>query len=345
MNELSTFSARGIEIFFMDAFFQESFLLLTVLLPIVVIAGCMLRQNQNLRMTHGFFQTFTQCLARACLDVALVIGIVGTSIGIVAMVNSSGAGEAVESSVSVALLPVVWGGIFVGIGFFANNDSIQIEARISGPGVLFSVLFFLLTVLYLMLGTLVDLSPVYNPLASEALAPYAFVFVSCLFFLRVNGKSWIVSLTEGNLIATLGGLALGIVLWFKSGGGYEEGRNAIYVCAFTLLWGAMIYVLLYVISLWLGQREKNNYQIKTWHLSESTVFFIFLLYAPVSATEWTRESQDQAALQAQHDFQEEQIIELKAQLDVLIKKNGLQLPRKAEIFVRTEQLRALDPES
>ena len=319
MNELSTFSASGIEIFLMEALLEE-FLLLSVLFPIIVIASCMFRQNETARAAHGFFQTFTQCMARAGLDLALVIGIVGLSIGVVAMVNFSGDRGTVESALSLALLPLIWGGIFVGISSFAKNERIQITARISGRSASLSTIIFLSTVLYLMASTGVDLSSVYSPFASEALAPYAAVFVGCLLFLRFNSKSWIVSLTDGNLIATLSALAIGIVLWFKSGGGYEESLNAIYVCAFTLLWGAMIYVLLYVFSLYLGQHEKSNYQIKTWHLSETTVFFIFLLYAPVSATEWARESKDQAVQEANNQSQQQEIDALKAQIATLMKQ-------------------------
>ena len=69
-----------------------------------------------------------------------------------------------------------------------------------------------------------------------------------------------------------------------------------------------------------GTQEQGNYQIKTWHLSEAAVFFMFLLYAPVGATEWKREAQDQAIQQANNQAQELRIEQLEAQIAILIKQ-------------------------
>ena len=84
---------------------------------------------------------------------------------------------------------------------------------------------------------------------------------------------------------------------------YEESRASIYTCALTMVWGSVFYVVAYITSLYVGTQEQGNYQTKTWHLSEGAVFFIFLLYAPVGATEWQREPQDQAIQQANNQAQ------------------------------------------
>ena len=77
--------------------------------------------------------------------------------------------------------------------------------------------------------------------------------------MRFIGKSWTVSLTDANLIATIGGLALGIVLWSTSGGGYEEGLAAIYTCAVTLVCGSILYIVAYIATLYFGTQEQGNY--------------------------------------------------------------------------------------
>ena len=149
---------------------------------------------------------------------------------------------------------------------------------------------------------------------SEALSPYLIVLGLCFLCLRFNGKPWVVSFTDANLLATMGGLGMGIVLWFTSGGVYEGGRAVIYTCALTLIWGSIFYIVAYIASLYFGTQEQGNYQTKTWHLSEGAVFFIFLLYAPVGATEWQRESKDQAVQEANNQAQELRIELLEAQL-------------------------------
>ena len=156
---------------------------------------------------------------------------------------------------------------------------------------------------------------------SEAFDPYWIIFATCMASLRFTGKPWVVSLTDANLLATIGGLGMGIVLWFTSGGGYEEGRAAIFTCALVLMWGCLFYVIAYIFSLYLGTQEQGNYQTKTWHLSEAAVFFIFLLYAPVGATEWQRESKDQAVQEANNQAQELRIEQLEAQIAVLMEQS------------------------
>ena len=181
--------------------------------------------------------------------------------------------------------------------------------------------FFAGAVLYMMLESKITFSSLtFSPFASVAIIPYAIVLLLCCRFFKFAGKPWVVSFTDANLLATIGGLGMGIVLWFKSGGGYEDSRAAIYACALIVMWGTVLYIFAYIASLFLGTQEQGNYQTKTWHLSEAAVFFIFLLYAPVGATEWNRESQDQAAQEANNQAQQQEIDALKAQIATLMKQ-------------------------
>ena len=222
---------------------------------------------------------------------------------------------------SIALLTMLWGGIFVGLGYFVHNPAIAIKARISKWGVFFS-LYCAGTGFYLMsLMTNLEYGSTFLlPMFSEAFVPYWIIFALCIGSLHLARKPWVVSLTDANLLATIGGLGMGIVLWFTSGGGYEEGRAAIFTCALVLMWGCLFYVIAYIFSLYLGTQEQGNYQTKTWHLSEGAVFFIFLLYAPVGATEWQRESKDQAVQEANNQAQQQEIDDLKAQIAILMKQ-------------------------
>ena len=253
------------------------------------------------------------------MDIGLVAGIVGSANGAVAMTVGSNANSNFEAAVSIALTTMLWGGIFVGLGYFLHNPNIPITARISGWPAFVSLAVSSSALLFMMMGTSLSFFENFMPL-SDALLPYLIVLALCLLFLRFNGKPWVVSFTDANLLATMGGLGMGIVLWFTSGGGYEEGRAAIYTCAITLVWGSIFYIIAYIASLYFGTQEQGNYQTKTWHLSEGAVFFIFLLYAPVGATEWQRESKDQAVQESNNQAQQQEIDVLKAQIAILMKR-------------------------
>ena len=313
MIELTAFIPGNSRFTFVEDLFQEGVEIAFVLVPVYVLSLAMCFFNREAREKYGFWSVHMQSFSRASLDTGLVIGICGSMIGVVAMTLQTSANGS-ERNIGIALLTMLWGGIFVGLGYFLNNPDINIKARISTRGMVTGLTLFAGAVVYIMLGTKLPLLSTFSPFASVAIIPYAIVLLLCCSFFKFAGKPWVVSFTDANLLATIGGLGMGIVLWFKSGGGYEDSRAAIYACALIVMWGTVLYMFAYIASLFLGSHEQGNYQTKTWHLSEAAVFFIFLLYAPVGATEWNRESQDQAVQEANNQAQELRIEQLEAEL-------------------------------
>ena len=81
-----------------------------------------------------------------------------------------------------------------------------------------------------------------------------------------------------------------------------------------MFWGAIYHVYFYFFTLKGTGDQDANLKIKTWHFTEAFAFYAFLVYAPIGATEYLRESADQKALQEQHEAQESEIDKLKARL-------------------------------
>ena len=324
MNELAQLVPGDIDFPIMDAIFGAAnnppyMEIVYVLSPLLIPVVGIWLHNKNIWKSHGRLSVFIQSTARVFLDIALVVGICGSALGVVAMILSFDVSSDAEVGFSAALKTMLWGGIFVGVGYFLRNQAVPIEARISARAALLSLAMFLYPVWYVMDGMGLNILESYFPF-SDALIPYLLVLSLCLLGLRFNGKPWIVSFTDANLVATMGGLGMGIVLCFTSGGGYEESRAAIYTCALTMVWGSVFYVIAYIASLYYGTQEQGNYQTKTWHLSEGAVFFVFLVFAPVGITEWKRESQDQAVQEANNQAQQKEIDALKAQIAILMKQ-------------------------
>ncbi len=317
MNELAVLVPQDIDFSILASLFSYTEYRFVVLPPLLV-AIFMSQFNKKAWKDHGALSVYLQCMSRVALDIGLVMGIAGSAIGVVAMTMYYNLSSNLEGPISIVLLCMVYGGIFVGLGYFLHNPKVPIEPKISRVGFIVSMFIFVVAISQQMV---VDAGLSGNVIVlSESFVPYLIVLALSFLCLRFNGKPWVVSFTDANLIATMGGLGMGIVLWFTSGGGYEEGRAAIYTCAITLMWGSIFYVFAYIVSLYFGTQEQGNYQTKTWHLSEGAVFFIFLLYAPVGATEWQRESKDQAVQEANNQAQQQEIDALKAQIAILIKQ-------------------------
>ena len=319
MIELTAFVPGNFRFTFVEDLFQDGVELTYVFAPVYALSLAMCFFNRQAREKYGFWSVHMQCFSRVSLDTGLVVGICGSMIGVVAMTLQTSVID-FERAIGIALLTMLWGGILVGLGYFLNNPDITIKARISARGMVAGLTLFAFAAFYMTLGTQLPWVSTFSPFASVAIIPYAIVLLLCCSFFKFAGKPWVVSFTDANLLATIGGLGMGIVLWFKSGGGYEDSRAAIYACALIVMWGSILYVFAYIASLFLGTQERGNYQTKTWHLSEAAVFFIFLLYAPVGATEWNRESQDQAVQEANNQAQQQEIDALKAQIATLMKQ-------------------------
>ena len=64
------------------------------------------------------------------MDIALVVGICGTALGVVAMTLSQDFSSDSEADFGVALRTMLWGSIFVDLGYFLRNPAVPTEARI-----------------------------------------------------------------------------------------------------------------------------------------------------------------------------------------------------------------------
>ena len=263
----------------------------------------------------------SQVWSRASLDSILVMGILGTTLGIQGMtmnhdVTSSDT-ELAYITVRQALLTFVWGGVLAGLAFAIRDKTYKIRTGISLTGLLCVLIIFFFIVWDQALLTGVPI--IGGFLNGPSMSIFGLIFCSCLLLatLQRTGKDILTIAIESNLTATLGGAAMGICYWFFEGGDYVESLDAIFLTANIIYMGCINYLLLYFLSLYLDKKEDRGFQIKTWHFAEAASFFIFLVYAPVGTTEFMRELSDQTAIQAQHEAQEIRIEQLEAQIRLL----------------------------
>ena len=74
-----------------------------------------------------------------------------------------------------------------------------------------------------------------------AIGYYATTFLSLIILVTIGfrvQKPLVVVANNANLVATLGGMAMGISLWFVEGADYEKSKDAIYFIANILMLGS-----------------------------------------------------------------------------------------------------------
>ena len=274
----------------------------------------------------GTFKVLGQATASSWLDTGLVAGILGTSLGMMGVVS----GNAVNTDIDLlySIMPLVlgtflWGGLLTGAGYCLIDRDLPISYKIRAIHLLPAFLIILLFLMYQIGDTGLPVMQFFtNP---YAIGYYAITFLSLIILVTIGfgvRKPLVVVANNANLVATLGGMAMGISLWFVEGADYEASKDAIYFIANILMLGSLVYLFLYLLSLLFERSGECNYQTKSWHFAEATAFFLFLVYAPVGTTEYLRESTDQANQQANNEAQQLEINQLKAQIKLLTEKVG-----------------------
>jgi len=172
----------------------------------------------------------------------------------------------------------LWGGLLTGAGYCLIDRDITISYEIRAIHLVpaFLIIVFWLTQQIGDTGLPV-LQFFTNP---HVIGYYATTFLSFIIFVTLGfrvQKPLVVIANNANLVATLGGMAMGISLWFVTGADYEASRDAIYFISNILILGSLVYLFLYLLSLLFERIGECNYQTKSWHFAEATAFFLFLV--------------------------------------------------------------------
>lgn len=265
---------------------------------------------------------FFHILGKVGLDIALVMGVSGTAVALMASTIS-------ENHVSDAYLQSTYivgtmliGAYVTGISFCLTYPQVnfRIEYKISRHQ--FSSIIALISALVLLQAFVFDLAFASLWTAGWALGFQVVGTIVLAVLGSLSGKPRIRCLIEANVAATFVWMALGVVFWFSEGGSYLDSRSNIFVIARTLFIGCIAHVVLYMVSLLYNVSSEGNYTQKTWHFAEAASFFIFLVLAPVGLTEFARESADLETQRANNFLQQSEIDKLKATLDAMEKEKS-----------------------
>ena len=266
-------------------------------------------------------QLIFHLIGKVGLDIALVMGISGTAIAMMAHLLSD-AGNTDSYLQSTYIVGTLLMGAYVtGVGFCMTNPEISDNFTYKLERRQVKILLTLITFVVCLQSYVFELDIFELWDAGWILFLQFLMFGVAGLAASLSGKPILRCFIESNVSVTFIWMALGIVFWFSEGGDYLSSRSNILVIARTLFVGCMIHIVLHYVSLLKNMNEEGKYTTKTWHFAEAASFFVFLVLAPVGLTEFSRESTDQAAIQKQHEAQQLEINQLKAQIKLLTEKD------------------------
>ena len=146
-----------------------------------------------------------QMWSRVALDSILVMGILGTTIGIQGMISNQDLmnldAPSTYSSVRIGLLTFAWGGVIAGVAFAVRDKNHGTELKLPLWGLLLVLLFTCWTVAIQLRDSGAPI--VGGFLNQTGLIIYATIFLSCAVpaFLQKTDKSFLLIAIESNLTA------------------------------------------------------------------------------------------------------------------------------------------------
>ena len=99
-----------------------------------------------------------------------------------------------------------------------------------------------------------------------------------------NRRKFCASLTDAAIYSAVISLIVALVLWYQAG--TNPNIIPIRFACLSLMYSLMIYVCAFIFSFSTGEYNNINFSIKNWHWVETTTFFIFLVFAPISISDY-----------------------------------------------------------
>ena len=308
--------------FFSVHFFDPQLLIpVFILLPMLTLSSMIAWNNRHLWGSEGLFKTFFQCWAKVSIEFGLILAILGIALAVIAITTNLRVGGGLFATLPSALVGTCTAVICAATGYAFRNSASTVAYRMGKIQWIFFWVITGLAIFQQIDNTGISFSKTY--LQPE----FILIFFPLLCLLTYSGirakKSVILSAIEANFSLTMLGTVLGISAWFVNADDFNASREAIILTGLIFFWGALFHLLINTVSLVFPSKadsEAANLGIKTWHYCEAASFFLFLVFAPVGATEYQRESTDQANQQANNEAQQLEINQLKAQIKLLTEK-------------------------
>ena len=252
---------------------------------------------------------------RGAVQLAESITILGLPFGLVGMLMglsnstlillpeeiSTGSLEQSPISLSFTLLGVLYGGFASLIAYLFRPEKIVSEvnrvSRIDFTVVCFGILACWLFPWTLGLSHIPSIS---TYISIPAISILGSVCITALYSGRLLKKSVCKSLSEASVYTAVIGVLIGLIQWLSSG--LNPTVQNVQFSTLIMLYSLILYIFTYLYSVYVSEIKQTNYMQKNWHLAEACSFYLFLIFAPISISDYLyneKENIEQKAVEAE----------------------------------------------
>jgi len=244
-------------------------------------------------------------IGKTLLATGIPLGLMSSYIGVILIVSNMSDPSSFGAASAVMLLTALYGGLISALGFAVSYNSVKNEIK---PVKKRYIIIAAITITILVIISIgVDqLSYFYD--SSIILLYLVFIF-SFLIFSK-SKKHFTIVISDAALFTSIIIIIVSLISWFGQTSLDAEDSavvtGPIVFASLGVMYGALIYLFVYIFSMGCEAESKINVEKMNWHLIEVNTLLLFLAFAPVSVSEYLEktieadqrqvESQENAAL-------------------------------------------------
>ena len=223
-------------------------------------------------------------LSRSLLILATPCGLIGALVGVRSITIDIAPGDLNTGGNAATMVSVIFYGII--LTFYALTLGKEQTGSVKGAtlaSILPACILGSLSISYVIYTQSLRGVPFDIFVSSKVLAVYLGIF--SLVMTGNSRKGLASKLADISIAGIMICIVMALILWFSSLPINTIPANATAFATLGLLYGVLLFVASFYVSLLTGETDDINFDIKNWHLIESAALYILLVFAPPSIFE------------------------------------------------------------
>ena len=229
-----------------------------------------------------------QPIAQTLLATGVPMGLIASYIGVVIIVSKIDDGGNLGNPLATMLLTALYGGLVSALGYAINDASSSAMYPIKKR---YLVIFSVSVIALILMGI-----GEYGELFFDPIIFSMYLTFILSFLVLGRGKEhFTVVIADAALFASVIIIIFSLIFWFgidsTVGNRGELIRETIVFSSLGVMYGSLIYLLTYIVSLGCVIEQRIDVKKMNWHLTEVNAFLLFLAFAPTSFSNYMEERQ------------------------------------------------------
>ena len=230
-----------------------------------------------------------QPISQTLLATGVPMGLISSYIGVVVLVSKIDDGTAyLGYALAVMLLTALYGGLVSALGYAINDASSSAMYPIKKR---YLVIFSVSVIALILFGIGVYVELFFDPIIFSMYL----TFILSFLVLGRGKEHFTVVIADAALFASVIIIIFSLIFWFgidsTADNRGELIRETIVFSSLGVMYGSLIYLLIYIASLGCVIEQRIDVNKMNWHLIEVNAFLLFLAFAPTSFSNFMEERQ------------------------------------------------------